>query len=153
MLEVPTLTFPIERLREFAERVFESFGVPRDDAVVAADVLALADLRGIDSHGIARLRAYFDMLTIGRINPRANVTVARETPATAVVDGDNGLGLVVGPKANEIAMEKADTVGTSWVAASNTNHYGIAGWYVLKALARGQIGWSMTNTTRIVAPL
>lgn len=153
MPDVPVQIFPVERLREFAERVFQTFGVPQGDAAVAADVLALADLRGIDSHGIARLRAYFDMLTIGRINPRANVTVVRQTAATAVVDGDNGLGLIVGPKANELAMDKADAAGSSWVAVRNTNHYGIAGWYVLRALEREQIGWSMTNTTRIVAPL
>src|SRR5947199_9232996 len=96
--------FPIERLREFCTRVFESFGVPPADAAQAADVLAASDLRGVDSHGVARLHTYFDMLALGRINPRPNVRVVRELPATATVDGDNGLGLVVGPRANEIGM-------------------------------------------------
>jgi LDH2 family malate/lactate/ureidoglycolate dehydrogenase len=89
----------------------------------------------------------------GRINPRPRVAIVRETPSTATVDGDNGIGLVVGPWANRIAMDKADAVGSSWVAVRNTNHYGIAGYYVLEALKRDLIGMSMTNTTRITAPL
>jgi LDH2 family malate/lactate/ureidoglycolate dehydrogenase len=153
MPDIEFFTYPVEQLSEFAIRVFASFGVPDDDAQIAADVLAMADLRGIDSHGIARLYSYYGLLREGRINPKPNVTIARETPATATVDGDNGLGLVVGPKANRIALDKADAVGTSWVAVCNTNHYGIAGYYVLEALERDQIGWSMTNTTRIAAPL
>jgi LDH2 family malate/lactate/ureidoglycolate dehydrogenase len=115
-----------EQLFEFSERMFRHFDVPEDDARTAATVLQSADLRGIDSHGVARLHTYFDMLELGRINPRAKVSVVRESASTATVDGDNGLGLVVGPKANAIAMEKALTAG---------------------------IGWSMTNTTRLVAPL
>ena len=148
-----TLTFPIERLREFSRRTFAHFGVPDDDAETAADVLACADLRGIETHGVARLHTYFDMLDQGRINPRPNVTVVRENATCATVDGDNGLGLVVGPKANAIAMDKADAVGSGWVSVCNTNHYGIAGYYVLRALERDLIGWSMTNTTKLVAPL
>src|SRR6185295_5935670 len=85
--------------------------------------------------------------------PRPRVSIVRETASTATVDGDNGLGLVVGPRANEIAMEKAIQVGTGWVAACNTNHFGIAGYYVLEALKRYMIGWAMTNTTKAVAPL
>jgi LDH2 family malate/lactate/ureidoglycolate dehydrogenase len=142
-----------ERLFEFSERMFRHFDVPEDDARTAATVLQSADLRGIDSHGVARLHTYFDMLDLGRINPRAKVSVVRESASTATVDGDNGLGLVVGPKANAIAMEKALAAGSGWVSVRNTNHYGIAGWYVLEALKRDLIGWSMTNTTRLVAPL
>src|SRR5262245_13459371 len=104
-------TYRIERLREFSIRVFESFGVPADDARLASDVLAAADLRGIDSHGIARLHAYHELLDAGMVNPRPNLRVVRELPGTATVDGDNGLGLVVGPKANAIAMDKAAAVG------------------------------------------
>ena len=145
--------FPIERLREFSHRVFLHYGVPDDQSALAADILARADLRGIDSHGIARLHAYATMLDSGRINPRPMIRTIRETPGTASIDGDNGLGLVVGPVANRIAMDKADTVGTGWVTVRGSNHYGIAGYYVLEALARDQIGWAMTNTTKIVAPL
>jgi LDH2 family malate/lactate/ureidoglycolate dehydrogenase len=142
-----------EQLFEFTVRMFRHFDVPENDARTAATVLQSADLRGIDSHGVARLHTYFDMLELGRINPRANVAIVRETASTATVDGDNGLGLVVGPKANAIAMEKAVAAGSGWVSVRNTNHYGIAGWYVLEALKRDLIGWSMTNTTRLVAPL
>src|SRR6185295_16718570 len=85
--------------------------------------------------------------------PRPRVSIVRETASTATVDGDNGLGLVVGPRANEIAMEKAIQVGTGWVAACNTNHFGIAGYYVLEVVKRDMIGWAMTNTTKAVAPL
>src|SRR3954468_7039159 len=148
-----TQSYPIEQLREFSERVFRSFGVPPGDAAQAADVLAAADLRGVDSHGVARLRTYFDMLSLGRINPRPNVRVVRELPATATVDGDNGLGLVVGPRANEVALAKAEAVGSAWVSVSNTNHFGMAGYYPLRALERGLIGWAMTNSTKLVAPL
>ena len=148
-----TTTYPIERLREFSTRVFAHFGVPAPDAKLAADVLATSDLRGIDSHGVARLHTYFDMLAFGRINPRPTVKIVRQTPSTATLDGDNGLGLVVGPKANEIAMEKALSVGSGWVSVSNTNHFGIAGYYPLQALKYDLIGWAMTNSSKLVAPL
>lgn len=153
MSDVETKIYPVEVLREFSQRTFMHFGVPEEEARLAAEVLATSDLRGIDSHGVARLHTYFDMLTLGRINPKPQVKIVRETPSTATVDGDNGLGLVVGPKANEIAMNKAAEVGSGWVSVCNTNHYGIAGYYVLKALERDMIGWSMTNSTKLVAPL
>ncbi len=148
-----TRTFRPAVLREFSARVFEHFGVPREDAALAAGVLARADLRGIESHGVARLHTYFDMLELGKINPRPKVTIVRESASTATVDGDNGLGLVVGPKANAIAMAKAAEAGSGWVSVRNTNHFGIAGWYVLEALERDLIGWAMTNSTKLVAPL
>ena len=148
-----TKPFPPEQLFDFSVRVFRHFGVPEIDARTAATVLQAADLRGIDSHGVARLHTYFDMLQIGRIDPKPNVTIVRESPSTATVDGGNGLGLVVGPKANAIAMEKALAVGSGWVSVRNTNHYGIAGYYVLEALKRDLIGWAMTNSTPSVTPL
>ncbi|HLQ45320.1 MAG TPA: Ldh family oxidoreductase, partial [Planctomycetaceae bacterium] len=116
--------FTSERLHEFASRVFQHFGIPALDAEQAADILVLSDLRGIDSHGIARLRSYVSMLSIGRINPQPNIRIMRESLSTATVDGDNGLGLVVGPRGNLIAMEKADHAGTGWVAVKHTNHFG-----------------------------
>jgi L-2-hydroxycarboxylate dehydrogenase (NAD+) len=147
------LTFSAEYLRDFTTRVFIHLGVPPGDASTAADVLSKADVRGIDSHGVARLRTYVDMFTIGRINPRPNIRVIRDKKSVATVDGDSGLGLVVGPRANEIAMDKASQYGSGWVSVCNTNHYGIASYYSLKALERDMIGWSMTNTSRIVVPV
>jgi len=153
MADVEAKVFPIEILREFSTRVFLHFSLPKKDAMQAAEVLACADLRGIDSHGVARLHTYFDMLSLGRINPKPKVKIVHSTLSTATVDGDNGLGLVVGPQANQIAMEMAEKSGSGWASVRNTNHYGIAGYYVLKALERDLIGWAMTNSTKLVAPL
>lgn len=153
MTDAETRSFLVEHLREFCVRVFQHFDVPMEDAQLAADVLMVSDLRGIDSHGVARLKSYYGLLKDGRMNPRPKITIVRESASTATVDGDNGLGLIVGPKANQIAMNKADQAGSGWVAVHGSNHYGIAGYYVLKALERDQIGFAMTNTTRMVAPL
>ena len=103
-----THTFPAECLRQFSAAVFMHFGIPEADAEQAADVLAKSDLRGIDSHGVARLHTYFDMLELGESIPSPTSKSSAKKPASATVDGDNGLGLVVGPKANEIAMDKAE---------------------------------------------
>src|ERR687897_2129386 len=151
--ENETYTFPAEYLRHFTTEVFMHFGVPTADAEQAADVLARSDLRGIDSHGVARLHTYFEMLELGRINPRPNIKIVREKFSVATIDGDNGLGLVVAPKANAIAMDKAEQHGSGWVSVCNTNHFGIAGYYPLQALKRDLIGWAMTNTTKLVVPL
>src|SRR3979411_210059 len=149
MAEVETKVFPIEALREFSTRMFLHFGVPKVDAEQAADVLASADLRGIDSHGVARLTSYFDLLSAGLLNPTPKIKHRRSTLSTATVDGDNGLGLVVGPQANKIAMDMAEKAGSGWVSICNTNHYGIAGYYVLQALKRDMIGWAMTKSTKL----
>src|SRR5436309_4847546 len=153
MADIEAKVFPIEALREFSTRIFLHFGVPPEDAAQAADVLASADLRGIDSHGVARLYSYFGMLSEGHINPKPRITTVRSTLSTATIDGDNGLGLVVGPQANRIAMDMAENAGSGWVSVRNTNHFGIAGYYVLQALERDLIGWAMTNSTMIVTPL
>ena len=153
MANVEVEVFPIEALREFCARVFMHFGVPKDQATQAADVLAAADLRGIDSHGVARMSSYVGVLSEGLINPKPEIKVVRSTPSTATVDGDNGLGLVVGPRANQMAIEMAEKAGSGWISVRNTNHYGIAGYYVLKAAERDMIGWAMTNSSALVAPL
>jgi L-2-hydroxycarboxylate dehydrogenase (NAD+) len=139
-------------LRGFVTKVFEYFDVPYEDAVIAADVLAYSDEHGIDSHGIARLKTYCDLLQAKRINPKPKISVIREKGSIATVDGDNGLGLVVGPKCMEIAMQKAKDYGSGWVSVYNTNHYGAAGYYPVMALKDDLIGFSMTNTTAGVVP-
>src|SRR6266542_1905089 len=148
-----TFLFPGAYLRNFSTQVFMHSGVSKADAEQAADVLARSDLRGIDSHGVARLHTYFEMLELGRINAKPKIKIIREKASVAAVDGDNGLGLVVGPKANEIAMDKAEKYGSGWVSVCHTNHFGIAGYYPLKALERDLIGWAMTNASKLVAPL
>src|SRR6187399_1354701 len=106
--------FPAKVLEDFSTETFMWFGISKKDATLAAEVLSKADRRGIDSHGVARLHTYFDMLTLGRINPNPKVKIVREKKSVATVDGDNGLGLVVGPQANEIAMDKATQHGSGW---------------------------------------
>jgi len=132
--------------------VFEYFNVPGEDAALATDVLAYSDEHGIDSHGIARLKTYVDLLKAKRINTHPRISVIREKRSIATVDGDNGLGLVVGPKCMEIAMQRAKEYGSGWVSVCNTNHYGAAGYYPVMALKEDLIGLSMTNTTAGVVP-
>ncbi len=139
-------------LLAFAEAVFQRIGCPPADAAQAADALLAADLRGVDSHGVARLSGYVRLWEAGRINPTPNLRIVHETPSTATVDGDGGLGLVVGPWAMDIARRKAAAVGTGWVAVRNSNHFGIAGYHAMRPLADGQIGIAMTNASPLVAP-
>lgn len=145
-------TFSFSKLQSFTRSLLEHIGCTQDDANLAAEVLLSADLRGIDSHGIARLSGYVRLWEAKRINPTPNIRVVHETPSTAVVDGDAGLGLVVGPRAMEIAMEKARVAGTGWVAVRNSNHFGIAGYHAMKAVEHDMIGMAMTNASPLVAP-
>ncbi|HEY9489422.1 MAG TPA: Ldh family oxidoreductase [Chryseosolibacter sp.] len=144
--------FSYKALQSFTVSVLQHMGCPSGEADLAADVLLTADLRGIDSHGVARLSGYVRLWEAKRINPTPNIRVVHETPSTAVVDGDGGLGLVVGPRAMEIAIEKARLAGTGWVAVRNSNHFGIAGYHAMKGLQHDMIGMAMTNASPLVAP-
>lgn len=144
--------FAYEQLKKFTESVFLEMGCPPQQAATATTVLLSADLRGIDSHGIARLIGYVRLWEAGRINPNPNIRLVHQTPSTAVIDGGGGLGLVVGPEAMKTAIEKAKMVGTGWVAVRNSNHYGIAGYHAMQALPHDMIGISMTNASPLVAP-
>ncbi|MEX2514430.1 MAG: Ldh family oxidoreductase [Cyclobacteriaceae bacterium] len=146
------LIFNPESLRNFMFNMFRHCGVPVKDSELAAKVLAYSDEHGIDSHGIARLKTYYDLLKAGRVNPEPKIKVIRGKKSVACVDGDNGLGLVVGPKCMEMAIEKAQIHGSGWIAVCNTNHYGAAGYYPLMAIPHDMIGLSMTNTTKGVVP-
>jgi L-2-hydroxycarboxylate dehydrogenase (NAD+) len=146
------LTFAYPRLRQFACGIFLKMGCPPGQAEEAADVLLSADLRGIDSHGLARLSGYVRLWDTRRINSKPNIRIVHETPSTAVVDGDQGLGLVVAPYAMKVAIAKAKTCGTGWVAVRNSNHFGIAGHHAMKALNHDMIGMAMTNASPLVAP-
>lgn len=144
--------YSFDRLHQFAVNLFIKIGCPHDQAIEAANVLLSADLRGVDSHGVARLVGYLRLYEKNRINPHPQLSVVHETPSTAVVDGDAGLGLVAGPYAMRLAIEKAKNVGTGWVAVKNSNHYGIAGYHAMMALEADCIGISMTNASPLVAP-
>ncbi|MEQ8362707.1 MAG: Ldh family oxidoreductase [Cyclobacteriaceae bacterium] len=139
-------------LRDFAYNIFKKMGCSEQHAQLASDVLLQSDLRGIDSHGLARLSGYVRLWEADRINAKATPKITYETPSTAVVDGDKGLGLVVAPYAMNIAIEKAKTCGTGWVAVKNSNHFGIAGYHSMMALQHDMIGLSMTNASPLVAP-
>jgi LDH2 family malate/lactate/ureidoglycolate dehydrogenase len=136
----------------FVQRVLETIGCSSTDAHTAAIALVTADLRGIDSHGVARLRGYLRLQEAGRVNVRPNIQVVHETPSTAVIDGDAGLGLVVAPYAMRVAIQKARNCGTGWVSVRNSNHFGIAGYHAMLALEEDMIGIAMTNASALVAP-
>lgn len=140
------------QLTRFVRAVFERIGCPVEDAQLATQALLSADLRGIDSHGIARLSGYVRLWEVGRVNAKPNIRVIHETPSTAVVDGDGGLGLIVATRAMSIAIEKAKQVGTGWVSVQNSNHFGIAAFHAMQAMEHDMIGWAMTNASPLVAP-
>lgn len=144
--------FSYDHLYRFTFEMLTKIGCPESDAKIATEVLLSADLRGVDSHGVARLSGYVRLWEKGRINATPNVRVTYETPSTAVVDGDSGLGLVVAPFAMKVAIEKAKNVGTGWVSVKNSNHYGIAGYHAMMALEHDMIGISLTNASPLVSP-
>ena len=146
------MNFSLPQLLTFTKNILIKIGCSEEDAAIAADVLLSADLRGVDSHGVARLSGYVRLWEAGRINAKPDVKVVYETPSTAVVDGDGGLGLVVAPFAMQVAIEKAKTVGTGWVSVKNSNHYGIAGIHAMQALQHDMIGISLTNASPLVSP-
>jgi LDH2 family malate/lactate/ureidoglycolate dehydrogenase len=145
------LTDPV-KLRVFTEDIFRAIGCSNKHAEMATDVLLLADLRGIDSHGVARLSGYVRLWEAGRVNPKPNMKIVRETPSTATLDGDGGLGLITAQKGMEIALDKSEKAGSGWVSILNSNHFGIAAYHALKATRLDQIGMALTNASPLVAP-
>lgn len=145
-------TFTESNLREFTKSVFEKMGCSEEHAALATDVLIKSDLRGIDSHGVARLTGYVRLWEKGRINAKPDIKIVHETPSTATVDGDSGLGLVVAPFAMKVAIEKAEKCGSGWVSVRNSNHFGIAGYHTMMAVEKDMIGFAMTNASPLVAP-
>ncbi|MEO6915538.1 MAG: Ldh family oxidoreductase [Chitinophagaceae bacterium] len=144
--------YSYDTLLRFVNRVFLQIGCSESDAMVASASLLSADLRGVDSHGVARLSGYLRLWESGRINARPSINVVHQTPSTAVIDGDEGLGLVVAQKAMDLAIEKAAQVGSGWVAVRNSNHFGIAAHHAMRALEHDMIGIVMTNASPLVAP-
>ncbi len=145
-------SFSYDHLYHFTHAVFTSIGCSNKDAAIASKALLSADLRGIDSHGVARLTGYIRLWEAKRVNATPAIKIVHETPSTAVVDGDAGLGLVVAPYAMLVAIEKAKNVGTGWVSVRNSNHFGIAGYHAMMALQYDMIGIAMTNASALVAP-
>ncbi len=146
------MVFSYDQLYQFTFSVFKSIGCSDEHARTATTGLIAADIRGIDSHGVARLTGYVRLWEAGRVNATPDIRIVHETPSTAVVDGDAGLGLVVAPFAMQVAIDKAKNVGTGWVSVRNTNHFGIAGHHAMMALEHDMIGMAMTNASALVAP-
>jgi L-2-hydroxycarboxylate dehydrogenase (NAD+) len=144
--------YTYQQLFSFCTRIFFKIGCSEADAAIAAKALLAADARGIDSHGVARLTGYVRLWEAGRINAAPQIKIVHETPSTAVVTGDAGLGLVVAPFAMQVAIDKAATCGTGWVSVKNSNHFGIAGYHAMMALPHDMIGIAMTNASALVAP-
>lgn len=144
--------FTYKELYSFVFETFQKIGCSEEHAHTATKVLLSADARGIDSHGIARLIGYVRLWEAGRVNAQPNIKIVHETPSTAVIDGDKGLGLVVAPYAMQVAIEKAKVAGTGWVAVRNSNHFGIAGYHAMMALPHDMTGIAMTNASALVAP-
>jgi L-2-hydroxycarboxylate dehydrogenase (NAD+) len=143
---------PANRLKDFMIDVLIKMGVPQADAEISADVLLAADLKGVRSHGIAHLKWYHHRIKTGLQQPVTRWTVVHETPTTAVIDGGNGMGMVVGYNAMRIAIEKARQYGLAAVAVRNSSHYGIAGYYSRMAALEGMVGMSFTNAHPSIAP-
>ncbi len=144
--------FQFEDLLAYAAAVLESLGVPEADAHEVAASLVEADLRGIGSHGLLRLPVHARRIRAGAVKAKPNITVENRFPAVALVNGDNGLGPVVGTRAMETAIELAEKCGIGFVGVRASNHFGTAAHYVQKAIARGFIGSAVSNAPPNMAP-
>jgi LDH2 family malate/lactate/ureidoglycolate dehydrogenase len=141
-----------ESLHAFVVQCLQRVNVSEPDALTVADVLVAADLRGVDSHGVARLRRYVDGVRQGKIDAQATTRVLAETPTTAALDGRNGLGQPASSTAIDIAIEKALVAGLSMATVRRSNHFGIAGYYALRAAQKGLFSIVGTNASPQVAP-
>ena len=141
-----------EQLNQLCNDAFQKFGFNADEAKTITDVLLLSDVYGIESHGMQRMYRYYKSIQKGMIDINAKGDVVFETPVSAVIDGHDGMGQVIGRKAMEMAIEKAKTTGIGMVVVRNSNHYGIAGYYAKLACEQGLIGLSCTNTNPIMVP-
>jgi len=141
-----------EYLEQFTRKVFEKMGCSPEDAKMATDVFIAAELRGYSSHGMIRIKDYYQLWKADRINIKPNVRIVHESPSTAVVDGDGAIGMIAATKSMQIAIEKARTAGTGWVSTKGSNHYGFAGYYSMMALKHDMIGISLTIANPLVAP-
>lgn len=144
--------YAYDSLRRTCTEIFEKMGCPPADAAITAEVLMAAELHGLSSHGILRVKDIYALWRAGRINTTPNVRVVYETPSTATVDGDGAIGIVAAYFSMQVAIEKARTAGTGWVATRNSNHFGIAGYYAKMAVDQDMTGIAMTNANPLVAP-
>jgi L-2-hydroxycarboxylate dehydrogenase (NAD+) len=150
--ETTEIRVPVDDLHQFMIDVFEAQGVSGEDAAICADVLIASDLRGIKSHGIARLKYYYDRIHAGIQFPDAEMEIIKETETTALIDAHNGMGHPTAYRAMRLAMDKARAYGIGGVAVRNATHFGIAGYYPLMAAAEGMVGFAFTNARPSISP-
>ena len=143
---------PVKTLIDFMLEALAAMGVPSEDAQIIADVIITSDLWGIRSHGIAHLKMYHERMKRGLQLPKTRITSVKDTATTAVLDGGNGMGMVVGHHAMKMAIDKAKRYGLGAVAVRNSSHYGVAGYYPLMAVKKGMVGLSVTNAHPSIAP-
>ncbi len=136
-----------DKVRNLICSIFERLAVPPSDAAIAADVLVQADLRGVDSHGINNLSQYIEPLRLGELNPKPTVTKITETSTTALLDGDGGMGLVVGAKAMELCITKAQLSGVGIATVRRSRHFGMAAYHAMMCLPYNMIGVALTNNS------
>ena len=142
-----------DRMEGFIEDIFQALGVPKEDARICSHSLISADRRGVDSHGVNRMKPfYFDRLRGGLQSPTTSMEIVRETATTAVIDGHNGMGFVIGVRSMGMAIEKAKKYGMGMVVVRESTHYGMAGYYSMMAAEADMIGICGTNARPSVAP-
>lgn len=143
---------PLEALRKFTMQLTVKAGAKKEHAQALADLLIAADHRGHFSHGMNRLEYYLEDLINGYNAVDKEPEILKQTPATALVDGNNCLGPVVGKFCIDLAIEKAKSIGIGWICAKGSNHFGIAGWYSMRAMEQGLIGMAFCNTSPFMVP-
>ena len=143
---------PIDVMQHFMMDVLRGLGVLEDDARICTDVLIASDLRGIESHGVGRLKYYYDRIKWGVQSAQTHLEIVKETETTALVDGHHGMGHVIAHGSMRMAMDKAKRYGLGAVAVRNSTHFGIAGYYPLMAAAEGMMGFTVTNARPAIAP-
>ena len=144
--------YTYEQLDALCRGIFEKMGCPAADAAIVSEVLLAAELHGLSSHGMLRVKDIYELWKAGRINVTPRPRIVHESPSTATVDGDGAIGIVAARYAMTVAIDKADKAGTGWVAVKNSNHFGIAGYYAEMALKHDMVGIAMTNANPLVAP-
>ena len=143
---------PVDVIESFIVDVFQGLGVPEDEARICADVLITSDLRGIESHGVGRLKYYYDRIQRGQHRTTTEMEIVKDTETTALVDGHHGMGHVIAYRSMRMAMDKAKQYGVGAVTVRNGTHFGIAGYYPLMAAREGMMGFTVTNARPAVAP-
>ncbi len=143
---------PVNVIENFIRDTFTALGVPEEEARICADVLITADLRGIESHGVGRLKYYYDRIERGQHHTTTEIEIVKETETTALVDGHHGMGHVIAYRSMRMAMDKAKRYGLGAVTVRNGTHFGIAGYYSLMAAREGMMGLTVTNARPAIAP-